>query len=136
MSPTFFTVLLLIFFVILLSLFSVFYRYRNVVGIPGGVNSPLFKILQAANIHNMELREGSGGKFDDSGRPAEDDLLNVIWVVDSDKLPFYQAEQYHQYHNGLGKKFPEKYTKELKEAAMKTGKVQSTGCPEYFFMAS
>lgn len=116
--------------------FFVLCRYRNVIGIPGGVNSPLYPILQAANVNNMELRPGSGGQFTPDGQPAEDDLLNVVWVVDSEKLPFYQAEQYHQYHNGLGKKFPEKYTKEMKEAAMKAGRVKSTGCPEYFFMGS
>lgn len=29
--------------------------------------------------------------------------MNVVWVVDSDALPFYRAEAYHQFHNGLGK---------------------------------
>ena len=24
----------------------------------------------------------------------------MVWVVDSEKLPFYQAEKYHQFHNG------------------------------------
>ena len=110
--------------------------YRNVVGIPGGSNSPLFKILQEANVNNMELREGAGGEWKADGSPTEDDLLNVVFVLDSDKLPFYQAEQYHQYHNGLGKKFPEKYTKEMKQAAMAAGTVRETGCPEYFFMGS
>lgn len=109
--------------------------YRNVVGLPGGVRSPLFKILQEANVNGMELREGSGNEWKD-GKPTEDDLLNVVWVVDSAQLPFYRAEVYHQFHNGLGKAFPREYTKDLKEVAMEKGKVAETGCPEFFFMGS
>jgi hypothetical protein len=37
---------------------------------------------------------------------SQDDLLNTVWVVDSSQLPFYRAERYHQFHHGLGKKFP------------------------------
>ena len=109
--------------------------YRNVVGIPGGVNSPLFTVLQAENVNNMELREGAGGDFQ-NGRPVEDDVLNVVWVVDSDKLPFNQAEEYHQFHDGLGKKFPAKYTKEMKKMMKDNGRVRETGCPEFFFLGS
>ncbi|KAG7667133.1 hypothetical protein KSW81_000875 [Nannochloris sp. 'desiccata'] len=110
--------------------------YRNVIGIPGGVNSDLYKILQDANVNNMELKEGNGGKFTPDGKATEPDVLNVVWVVDSSKLPFYQAEQYHQYHNGLGHKFPEQYTKEMKQAAIEAGRVKQTGCPEFFFLGS
>lgn len=38
-----------------------------------------------------------------AGEKGEGDLLNVVWVVDSAKLPFHRAEAYHQFHNGLGK---------------------------------
>jgi hypothetical protein len=38
--------------------------YRNVVGLPGGIKSPYFKLLQAANANNMELREGQGNVYD------------------------------------------------------------------------
>ena len=111
--------------------------YRNVVGIPGGVGGPLFKILQEANINNMELREGRGGAWDADGAPLEDDLLNVVWVVDSESLPFYQAEKYHQFHDGLGHPFPDSYKKDVKQAVMKAGRLKdSTGCPEYFFLGS
>jgi hypothetical protein len=41
------------------------------------------------------------------GADAQNDELNVVWVVDSGSLPFYQAETYHQFHNGIGKKFPQ-----------------------------
>jgi hypothetical protein len=38
--------------------------YRNVVGLPGGVASPYFKLLQEANVNGMELREGKGNVYE------------------------------------------------------------------------
>ncbi len=38
--------------------------YRNVVGLPGGVSSPYFKLLQEANVNGMELREGKGNVYE------------------------------------------------------------------------
>eukprot|EP00983_Pelagomonas_calceolata_P070830 1150939-Pelagomonas_calceolata.AAC.2 len=58
-----------------------------------------------ANVNGMELREGSGNVWN-GNKPSEDDILNVVWVVDSKQLPFYRAEKYHQYHTGIGKMFP------------------------------
>lgn len=52
---------------------------------------------------------------------------------DSDKLPFNLAEKYHQFHNGIGVPFPDSYTQDLKRTAELTGRIQSTGCPEYSF---
>ena len=45
------------------------------VGWPGGVNSHLWPIFEAANVHGMELRAGSGG---DGGGAGDGDLLNVV----------------------------------------------------------
>lgn len=103
--------------------------YRNVVGIPGGVKSPLFEVLKEANVNNMELREGSGNEYN-FGRASEDDLFNVVWVVDSTKLPFYRAERYHQFHSGIGEPFPREYTQELKAEVAATGRIDPTGCVE------
>ena len=85
----------------------------------GGVSSPYFKLLQAANVHGMQLREGSGNVYV-RGAPSEPDEINVVWVVDSNKLPFYRAEAYHQFHNGLGKAFGAEYTRDLKAQVRKT----------------
>ena len=80
--------------------------YRNVVGLPGGVNSPLFKILevimshqlsfvfkyhvnvncrltdvmglQKKNIHGMKLVAGEGNV---PGQLKEDDRIGVIYVL-------------------------------------------------------
>lgn len=68
-----------------------------------------------------------------NGAPREGDEINVVWVVDSKQLPFYRAEVYHQFHNGLGKAFPAAYTRDLKAAVAATGKIGPTGCLELPF---
>lgn len=103
--------------------------YRNVIGISGGVSSPLFKILQDRNVNNMELREGDGNSPKE-GDSKENDRFNTVWVLDSDKLPFYRAEDYHQFHDGIGVPFPPDYKVKQREAAAKAGRIGPTGCPE------
>ena len=97
--------------------------YRNVVGIPGGIeNEKLMKQMESANANGMKLVRGEGNDFDNRGKPTENDQINLVWIVDSEKLPFYPAERYHQFHDGLGYKFPESYTVGLKRAAEKAAR--------------
>jgi hypothetical protein len=107
--------------------------YRNVIGIPGGVNSPLFKVLQERNTFGMELRAGDGNSPKDG--KAEGDRFNTVWVLDSNSLPFHLAEKYHQFHDGIGKPFPPEYKVKQRQAAEKAGRIEETGCPEgsFFF---
>jgi hypothetical protein len=66
-----------------------------------------------------------------NGKPQEADEINVVWVVDSDslrQLPFYRAEVYHQFHNGLVKALSAACTRDLKAAVAATGKIGATGC--------
>ena len=42
-------------------------------------------------MHKMELVEGHGNEFV-GGRAREGDAINRVYVVDSDELPFHQAE--------------------------------------------
>ena len=58
-------------------------EFRNIVGIPGGMKSSLFSYLKSQTPKDFELKEGKG---DDSNGNK------IIWVYDSDKFPFYQAE--------------------------------------------
>ncbi|CAL5228143.1 g11222 [Coccomyxa viridis] len=106
--------------------------YRNVIGIPGGVSSPLFRVLQERNVHEMKLVEGEGNTYDSHGKALEGDKFNTVFIVDSIKLPFYQAEKYHQFHDGIGVPFPASYHN-LKADLEKNGKIQATGCPENSF---
>ncbi len=54
-------------------------------------------------------------------------------MVDSADLPFYRAEMYHQFHNGIGKMFPTSYTWSLKTQFAQEGKIGPTGCLELPF---
>ena len=42
-------------------------------------------------MHHMDLVEGQGNEFV-GGRAREGDAINRVYVVDSDELPFHQAE--------------------------------------------
>ena len=116
------------------------------------MDSPLFASFAAANVNGMILMRGQGNEFV-GGRPTEDDRLNTVYIVDSSTLPFYpvrvrcdmplcgqpvlhgpffQAELYHQFHNGIGAAFPKEYTHDLKRVAAKQGRIGETGCLEAF----
>jgi peptide methionine sulfoxide reductase MsrA len=113
--------------------------YRNVVGLPGGVRSPLFQVLRDEAPAGIELREGKGRQAEGAGEGAaaepndEGDVVGVVWVVDAEQLPFYRAEQYHQYHRGMEGSFPASYLKGQREVALKAGRIEPTGCLEFPF---
>jgi len=104
--------------------------YRNVVGLPGGVRSPLFGVLKGEAPPGVELREGKGRG---AGGGDEGDVVGVVWVVDSARLPFYRAEQYHQYHRGMEGAFPPSYLEGQRAAALRAGRIDPTGCLELPF---
>ena len=54
------------------------------------LTQPVALVMQARNVNGMELREGDGNGGEDGNR--EGDKMNVVWIVDSAKLPFYRAE--------------------------------------------
>lgn len=100
-------------------------EYRSLLGLPGGSNSPLFKeISAAAEKKGLKLLDGKGNDADTLGKKA-------VWVMDSDAFPVYQAELYHQFHDGFmpGEQYPEKYNA-LRQAAMQRGLIARTGCPD------
>lgn len=100
--------------------------YRCCVGLPGGAASPLFAIVQAANVNGMDLRPGLGN---------EKDIPGVVWVYDANALPFHRAEAWHQMHPGLaGEPFPRSYLVDQKKASVAAGRaVPVPGCPELPF---
>jgi methionine-R-sulfoxide reductase len=84
--------------------------YRCMIGIPGGVNGAMYRLLVAYNsAHlNIELVEGVGrGDTNDEYK---------IYVYDTAEFPFYRGEQYHQFHANtvLGRAVPRSYTDTLK----------------------
>jgi NH3-dependent NAD+ synthetase len=107
--------------------------YRNVVGIPGGLDSELYQVFASKNVNNMKLVRSEGNRFV-GGKATEDDAVNTVYIVDSTELPFHQAEIYHQYHNGIGKSFSKSYLVDMKDAKTKDGTIRNVaGCLEYPF---
>ena len=100
--------------------------YRNLVGWPGGMdNAQLWPIFEAENSHGMELRRGVGN---------DADLLNVVWVMDSNTYPFYPGEVFHQFHSNFfmspGMPYPQTYVQDLWQAQKAAGLIVPTGCNE------
>jgi len=102
-------------------------EYRSLLGIPGGVKSPLFPAIQEA-----ATKSGKGIKLVE-GKGNDPDTLfkGTIFVMDTARFPFRQAEIYHQYHDGFmpGEQYGRSYHS-LIDQALKDGRVKGTGCPE------
>lgn len=69
------------------------------MGLPGGVKSPYFKLLQDANVNGMELREGKGNVYEvrlslDSHRVSCTCLASLAVVRASAQLPDTHASWY------------------------------------------
>jgi hypothetical protein len=71
----------------------------------------------------MTLVDGKGNDPDTLGK-------RLVYVYDSDKFPFYQAEFYHQYHNDfLSPAYGKEYNN-LAQTALDDGRIKITGCPD------
>ena len=99
-------------------------EYRNLVGVPGGATSAFAKELVEASIANGDKLNFASGKGDDA------DARALSWVYDTARFPFYQAEPYHQFHDGFawGEDYPNSYNS-LAGSLFKAKLVQDTGCP-------
>ena len=61
-------------------------EYRSLLGLPGGRNHPMFdKVEAVAADQGMKLVDGKGNDPDTLGK-------RLVYVMDSKKFPFYQAE--------------------------------------------
>ena len=100
-------------------------EYRSLLGLPGGVNSPLYAaVKEAADARGLALLEGKGNDPDTLGKRA-------VFVMDTAAFPFRQAEVYHQFHDGFmaGEQYGALYHG-LQAAALKDGRLHYTGCPD------
>jgi len=108
--------------------------YRVTVGLPGGVNGKLYSVLEDANAPRgpynltMVLREDRVGSVDDA--------FNTVFVMDSDIFPFFQAEQYHQFHSDVyayDGYYPDWYRHDLWQLQIDLGRLPfggSTNCSD------
>eukprot|EP00438_Fugacium_kawagutii_P015537 Skav211010 [mRNA] locus=scaffold134:4239:5111:+ [translate_table: standard] len=97
-------------------------EYRSAIGIPGGMDGPLFKAVEASNAGRCELLRGQGNDADTVG-------TKKVWVYDSNKFPFHQAEIYHQFHDDMLERYSEKYHS-LKKLLLSQGTIQKVSCPD------
>lgn len=100
-------------------------EYRSLLGLPGGMNSPLFpEVEKAALAKGLKLVPGNGGDADTLGK-------KMVWVMDTKDFPFRQAEIYHQFHDGFmpGERYGGDYNN-LASKLFKAKKLSVTGCPD------
>ena len=100
-------------------------EYRSLVGIPGGEKSPLAAaVADALKPKGLTLVAGVGDDKDTLG-------TGKVWLYDTAQFPFFQAEVYHQYHDGFmrGEQYGSKYNN-LRFTAFDEGRLSETGCPD------
>lgn len=101
-------------------------EYRSLIGIPGGIkNTEFVQTLEtkAKNV-GIKLVEGKGNDPDTLDK-------KIVYIMDSTQFPFYQAEIYHQYHDGFmpGEQYAQKYNS-LVSTGLKNGLIKTVGCPD------
>lgn len=101
-------------------------EYRSVLGLPGGVDSPMFSVVEEAAAKSpggMRLAKGRGDEPDTIGD-------KLVLVYDSNTFPFYAGELYHQFHNDfMGPAYGQSYNA-LLTSRFKAGAIGTTGCPD------
>lgn len=99
-------------------------EYRSLIGLPGGASHPMYKeVVSAAVAKGMSLEAGKGNDPDTLGK-------KLVYVYDTAKFPFYQAEVYHQFHNDFQSPAYGKKYNDLASVAFEDGRVKITGCPD------
>ena len=103
-------------------------EYRAMIGVPGGMKGPYFQAIKKSNLHSMNLVEGTGASDPDTFDS------NSVYIYDSDRFPFTQAELCMQFHDdppALGGPFPDSYH-DLKQTLIENGSLHNTTCPPSF----
>ncbi|GKY90614.1 hypothetical protein MPSEU_000035000 [Mayamaea pseudoterrestris] len=99
-------------------------EYRSLLGLPGGVNHPVYPKMEAiAKEAGFKLVPGKGNDPDTFRK-------QTVYVYDTAKFPFYQAEIYHQYHNDFQDKPYGQAYNQLADLALEEGRLHTTGCPD------
>ena len=100
-------------------------EYRNLVGLPGGVESQYAKqLVEISSKQGGDKLDFAKGKGDDPDRRA------LVFVMDTSEFPFHVAERYHQYHDGfnIGENYPLSYNN-LADRQAKQGTLGTSDCP-------
>jgi len=70
---------------------------RAVLGVPGGMGSPVVQEVIKAQVGFSAEFKFLAGSGNDAHAPGQ----SVVWVYDSNFLPFFQAELHHQFNNDV-----------------------------------
>lgn len=97
-------------------------QYRELIGLRGGVQSPIFPALQEASEGKFSLVKGSGDEPDTIGQ-------NTVHVYDAKAFPFRPAELSNQFQDDPPERYVSDY-RELNDKLRKVGMIFTTGCPE------
>jgi len=89
-------------------------EYRSVIGLPGGMTSPLLSQVRA-KAGKTKLVAGRGDDGDTLG-------TGTVLVYDTAQFPAHVAEKYHQFHDDMLDKYGNQYHS-LRQFA------QTTHCP-------
>mmetsp|Transcript_145061 Transcript_145061/g.464861 ORF Transcript_145061/g.464861 Transcript_145061/m.464861 type:complete len:274 (-) Transcript_145061:177-998(-) len=102
--------------------------YRAALGLPGGISSPLFALIKAAQEGNVAqpftMTAGAGDDPDTLGQA-------LVWVYDTTAFPFHQAELYHQFHDDFlpGGDYPNSYNVDIRQQVLAACvRAKATGC--------
>jgi len=101
-------------------------EYRNLVGVPGGVDS-----VYARQLVEVSSSQEGGDKLDFAkGKGNDPDRRSLCFIMDTAEFPFYMGEQYHQFHDGFnfGENYPASYNN-LANKLAKEGKLGTSNCP-------
>lgn len=99
-------------------------EYRSLLGLPGGTTHPAYPAMEtAAEKAGFRLVPGKGNDPDTLGK-------QIVFVYDSKKFPFYQAEVYHQFHNDFQSPPYGKDYNNIANQAFEDGRLKVTGCPD------
>jgi len=99
-------------------------EYRSLIGLPGGTKHSSYPAIEkSAESAGFKLVEGKGNDGDTLGK-------QIVYVYDSKKFPFYQAEVYHQFHNDFQSPAYGKAYNSLASTAFEEDRLKMTGCPD------
>jgi hypothetical protein len=99
-------------------------EYRSLIGIPGGVQHPLYSQMEGiASAAGFSLKAGKGDDPDTFGKA-------LVYVYDTKDYPFYRAEVYHQFHNDFQSPPYGRAYNNIANEFLDAGLIASTGCPD------
>lgn len=104
-------------------------EYRSLIGVPDGVgNKQVMQAMRKANAPNLTLQQGHGSDPDTL-------VTNTVYVMDSKKFAFIQAERCLQFRDDSIAKYPESYHQLIKGFETR-GRVLKTTCPANYICGS